>query len=91
MLLVVFETSMFLLSVHSEYLDISDVDMMKGSDEINKQQHHTKFYNSDYLIVRRGQEFQVKITFSRPYNPAEDKFALEFVIGEQSIHPNVFI
>lgn len=59
--------------------------MLRGREEINKQQHHTKFYNSDLLIVRRGQEFQVKVTFNRPYKPAEDKFALEFVIGKQSI------
>uniref|UniRef100_A0A8C5HXV3 protein-glutamine gamma-glutamyltransferase n=1 Tax=Gouania willdenowi TaxID=441366 RepID=A0A8C5HXV3_GOUWI len=39
------------------------------------------FFNSDNLIVRRGQEFQVKVTFNRPYKPAKDKFALEFVIG----------
>lgn len=56
--------------------------MMKRPDESNKIAHHTTLYHSDYLIVRRGQEFQVKITFSRPYKPAEDKFALEFVIGE---------
>ena len=55
---------------------------MRSPDEINKTQHHTKFYNSDSLIVRRGQEFQVKITFNRPYKPASDKFAVEFVIGE---------
>lgn len=75
---------LFFSSVHSEYLDIWDVDMMRGKNEINKQQHHTVFYSSDYLIVRRGQEFQVKISFNRPYKPAEDKFAVEFVIGEQS-------
>ncbi|KAM9425144.1 coagulation factor XIII A chain [Pholidichthys leucotaenia] len=65
----------------TEFLDIWDVDMMKGPDQSNKMQHHTRLYHSDYLIVRRGQEFEVKITFSRPYNPAEDKFAVEFVIG----------
>lgn len=65
----------------TEYLDIFRVDMIKGRNEINKQQHNTSLYYSDYLIVRRGQEFQVKVTFNRPYKPAEDKFALEFVIG----------
>ncbi|XP_028285401.1 coagulation factor XIII A chain isoform X2 [Parambassis ranga] len=65
----------------TEYLDIWDVDMMKSPDESNKMDHHTMLYNSDYLIVRRGQEFQVKIAFNRPYKPAEDKIALEFVIG----------
>nr|XP_020475368.1 coagulation factor XIII A chain-like [Monopterus albus]XP_020475369.1 coagulation factor XIII A chain-like [Monopterus albus]XP_020475370.1 coagulation factor XIII A chain-like [Monopterus albus] len=65
----------------TEFLDISEVDMMKHPNESNKIEHHTAMYNSDFLIVRRGQEFQVKITFDRPYKPAEDKFALEFVIG----------
>ncbi|XP_070785727.1 coagulation factor XIII A chain [Enoplosus armatus] len=65
----------------TDYLDIWDVDMMKRPDEINKKQHHTMLFNSDYLVVRRGQEFQVKINFNRPYKPAEDKFAVEFIIG----------
>ncbi|CAJ1085983.1 coagulation factor XIII A chain [Xyrichtys novacula] len=65
----------------TEFLDIFSVDMIKRQDEINKQQHHTDFFNSADLVVRRGQEFQVKITFNRPYNPAKDKFAVEFVIG----------
>ncbi|XP_059211111.1 coagulation factor XIII A chain [Centropristis striata] len=65
----------------TDYLDIWDVDMMRRPDQPNKQEHHTNLFNSDYLIVRRGQEFQVKITFNRPYKPATDKFALEFVIG----------
>jgi len=56
--------------------------MMKRPDESNKLEHHTTLYQSDYLIVRRGQEFQVKITFNRPYKPDEDKFAVEFTIGE---------
>uniref|UniRef100_A0A673LJD6 protein-glutamine gamma-glutamyltransferase n=1 Tax=Sinocyclocheilus rhinocerous TaxID=307959 RepID=A0A673LJD6_9TELE len=49
--------------------------------EINKQGHNTHLYSSDFLIVRRTLEFQIKITFDRPYKPAEDKFAVEFVIG----------
>uniref|UniRef100_A0A8C6VYB0 Coagulation factor XIII, A1 polypeptide b n=1 Tax=Nothobranchius furzeri TaxID=105023 RepID=A0A8C6VYB0_NOTFU len=63
------------------FLDIWDVDMMKRPDESNKIEHHTTLYHSDYLIVRRGQEFEIKITFNRPYKPNEDKFAVEFVIG----------
>ncbi|XP_061664425.1 coagulation factor XIII A chain isoform X2 [Syngnathoides biaculeatus] len=65
----------------TEFLDISDVDMMKKRDETNKIRHHTALYNSENLIVRRGQEFQVNVSFNRPYNPKKDKFALEFVIG----------
>ncbi|XP_068611815.1 coagulation factor XIII A chain [Brachionichthys hirsutus] len=70
----------------TEYLDIWEVDMMRKPTEANKQQHHTDAFNSDYLIVRRGQEFQVKIVFNRPYKPAEDKFALEFVIGSSPLY-----
>lgn len=64
-----------------EFLDIHDVNMLKQPHEVNKQEHHTHLYSSDFLIVRRAQEFQIKITFDRPYKPAEDKFAVEFVIG----------
>ncbi|XP_062300632.1 coagulation factor XIII A chain [Scomber scombrus] len=64
----------------TEFLDIWDVDMMRRPDEINKKRHHTVLYNSENLIVRRGQEFEVKITFSRAYKPT-DKIAVEFVIG----------
>uniref|UniRef100_A0AAR2KLM4 protein-glutamine gamma-glutamyltransferase n=1 Tax=Pygocentrus nattereri TaxID=42514 RepID=A0AAR2KLM4_PYGNA len=63
------------------YLDIWDVDMVKQRHEVNKQSHHTHLYASDHLIVRRAQQFQMKITFNRPYKPKEDKFAVEFVIG----------
>lgn len=59
--------------------------MMGGKEEVNKQQHNSRDYNSDSLIVRRGQEFQVKIIFNRPYEPTEDQFAVEFVIGEDGI------
>ncbi|KAI4886316.1 hypothetical protein NFI96_016736 [Prochilodus magdalenae] len=65
----------------TEYLDIWDVDLMKQPHEVNKQHHHTYLYSNDHLIVRRAQEFRIKITFNRPYNPKEDKFAVEFVIG----------
>uniref|UniRef100_A0A672RBR4 protein-glutamine gamma-glutamyltransferase n=1 Tax=Sinocyclocheilus grahami TaxID=75366 RepID=A0A672RBR4_SINGR len=67
-----------------EFLDIWDVDVLKQPQEINKQGHHTHLYSSDFLIVRRTLEFQIKITFDRPYKPAEDKFAVEFVIGDDS-------
>lgn len=56
--------------------------MMKKPNESNKMNHHTALYQSDNLIIRRGQEFEVKITFNRPFNSAQDKFAVEFVIGE---------
>ncbi|XP_045078272.1 coagulation factor XIII A chain [Coregonus clupeaformis] len=64
-----------------EFLDIWDVNMLRKPNEVNKQQHSTYLYASDHLIVRRGQEFQLKVTFDRPYKPSDDKFAVEFVIG----------
>ncbi|XP_075884373.1 coagulation factor XIII A chain [Nelusetta ayraudi] len=65
----------------TEFLDIMDVDMMRKKEEVNKQQHRSSYYNSEHLIVRRGQEFQVEILFNRPYKPSKDQFAVEFVIG----------
>ncbi|XP_077598178.1 coagulation factor XIII A chain [Stigmatopora nigra] len=65
----------------TEFLDIWGVDMMKKRDGDNKIHHRTAPFSSDDLIVRRGQEFQVNITFNRPYDPARDKIAVEFVIG----------
>lgn len=73
-----------LFCIHSEYLDIINVDMMRSKEEVNKQQHNTSRYSSEHLIVRRGQEFQVKVIFNRPYKPNQDQFAVEFVIGEDS-------
>lgn len=55
--------------------------MFKQPHEENKQRHHTHLYSSNHLIVRRAQEFLIKITFNRPFNAAQDKFAVEFAIG----------
>ncbi|XP_051927310.1 coagulation factor XIII A chain, partial [Hippocampus zosterae] len=69
------------LRVPAEFLDIWDVDLMKKREQGNTIAHRTDAYQSNYLIVRRGQEFQLEITFDRPYQPNKDKFAVEFVIG----------
>lgn len=71
-----------------EILDVWEVNLLRGREDSNKLLHHTKAFNSEFLIVRRGQEFQVQITFSRPYKPAEDKFAVEFVIGASPAGPS---
>ncbi|KAG9345794.1 hypothetical protein JZ751_008939 [Albula glossodonta] len=65
----------------AEFLDIWDVNMLSRADEVNKQQHRTQLYSNPLLIVRRGQEFQIRITFDRSYDPSKDQFLLEFVIG----------
>uniref|UniRef100_A0A3P8XEH1 protein-glutamine gamma-glutamyltransferase n=2 Tax=Esox lucius TaxID=8010 RepID=A0A3P8XEH1_ESOLU len=64
-----------------EFLDIWEVDMLQTQSGVNKPQHNTHVYANDRLIVRRGQEFQLKVTFDRAYKPSEDQFAVEFVIG----------
>ncbi|KAL0970145.1 hypothetical protein UPYG_G00237770 [Umbra pygmaea] len=65
----------------NEFLDITNVDMLRGKNDVNKPQHNSQMYANDSLIVRRGQEFQIKVTFDRPYKPTKDQFAVEFVIG----------
>ncbi|XP_041103827.1 coagulation factor XIII A chain-like [Polyodon spathula] len=64
-----------------DFLDIWDVNMLKNQDEINKKEHHTDLYDNVRLIVRRGQPFQIQLTFNRPYNPDKDQFCVEFLIG----------
>ncbi|XP_062335533.1 coagulation factor XIII A chain-like isoform X2 [Osmerus eperlanus] len=58
-------------------LNVVTVDMLQQS---NKVEHHTARYDSPQLIIRRGQEFFVSVTFNRPLSPT-DKFQLEFMIG----------
>lgn len=48
---------------------------------INKPNHYTTAYNTENLVVRRGQEFIIRVTFNRTLSPADD-FQLEFLIGE---------
>ncbi|XP_039982997.1 coagulation factor XIII A chain-like isoform X2 [Xiphias gladius] len=48
--------------------------------QINKPNHFTSAYDVENLVVRRGQEFVVRVTFSRPLTEG-DEFQLEFLIG----------
>ncbi|XP_048870710.1 coagulation factor XIII A chain-like [Brienomyrus brachyistius] len=59
-------------------LQVTQVDMLW---EKNMADHHTKLFSGAHFVIRRGQEFQVKITFNRAYHPDKDKFQLEFRIG----------
>ncbi|KAM8823302.1 coagulation factor XIII A chain-like [Spinachia spinachia] len=60
-------------------LSVYGVDMMLVS---NSQTHLTRSYEISNLVVRRGQEFTVKVTFSRPLAQGDD-FQLEFLIGAE--------
>uniref|UniRef100_A0A3Q3FUP3 Coagulation factor XIII A chain-like n=1 Tax=Labrus bergylta TaxID=56723 RepID=A0A3Q3FUP3_9LABR len=47
---------------------------------INKPNHYTVAYDIKNLVVRRGKQFIIRITFNRPI-VKEDDFQVEFVIG----------
>uniref|UniRef100_A0AAX7V4T7 protein-glutamine gamma-glutamyltransferase n=1 Tax=Astatotilapia calliptera TaxID=8154 RepID=A0AAX7V4T7_ASTCA len=48
--------------------------------DVNKPKHYTTDYYMQNLVVRRGQEFVMQVTFNRPLAP-EDDFHIEFTIG----------
>ena len=47
----------------------------------NREAHKTDDYYAANLIIRRGQEFDVTVTFNREYNPGTDEIVLQFVTG----------
>lgn len=57
---------------------VHSIDMCQS---INKPNHYTTAYDIENLVVRRGQEFIIRVTFNRMLSPADD-FQLEFLIGE---------
>ncbi|XP_042331871.1 protein-glutamine gamma-glutamyltransferase 4-like [Sceloporus undulatus] len=50
--------------------------------EENTRLHHTNDYENGHLIVRRGQEFKMKVTFNRELNN-NDEVTLKLRIGEK--------
>ncbi|KAM9337122.1 coagulation factor XIII A chain-like [Symphorus nematophorus] len=58
-------------------LTVQQVDMCQS---VNKPAHHTTYYDLHNLVVRRGFEFFIRVTFSRTLTPQDD-FQLEFLIG----------
>lgn len=67
-----------LYSSLSAPLSVQSVDMCL---QINKSNHITSAYNNQNLVVRRGLEFIMKVTFNRPLTQGDD-FQVEFLIGE---------
>ncbi|CAH3034647.1 unnamed protein product [Porites lobata] len=49
----------------------------------NRMAHRTDDYESEELIIRRGQEFQVTVTFDRVYRPESDQIILQFATGKK--------
>lgn len=49
----------------------------------NREAHKTDDYEAQQLIIRRGQTFDVTVTFNREYQPDSDVIILQFVTGWQ--------
>ncbi|KAF7248784.1 Coagulation factor XIII A chain [Varanus komodoensis] len=64
-----------------DVLEVQRINLLNTEYEINKREHHTYYYHNSKLIVRRGQSFEIRISFNRPHDPANDVFWLEYVIG----------
>ena len=47
----------------------------------NRELHKTDDYEQQELIVRRGQVFDVTVTFNRDYNQEDDILVVQFVTG----------
>ncbi|CAN9506060.1 unnamed protein product [Ophioblennius macclurei] len=60
--------------------DVLFVEHMDMCQDSNKPRHFTTPYDTHNLVVRRGQEFDMKVTFSRPLT-RQDDFQVEFLIG----------
>ncbi|XP_069618484.1 protein-glutamine gamma-glutamyltransferase K [Ranitomeya imitator] len=54
-------------------LQIKNVDLLKSRTGENRRSHHTDEFEYDELIVRRGQPFQICVTFQRSFNPKSDQ------------------
>ncbi len=47
----------------------------------NRKAHHTEDYEAEELIVRRGQAFNVTVSFSRNYNKEADTVVVQLTTG----------
>uniref|UniRef100_A0A8C4QGE0 Transglutaminase N-terminal domain-containing protein n=1 Tax=Eptatretus burgeri TaxID=7764 RepID=A0A8C4QGE0_EPTBU len=70
-------------SLQTERLKVRSVQLYSRRDEFNRCAHHTAHYDSEELLVRRGQPFQVQLNFNRPYEPSKDAIILVLDIGKR--------
>ncbi|CAH1780198.1 unnamed protein product [Owenia fusiformis] len=61
-------------------LEPSEVDF---NVDANRKEHHTDEYEEETLIVRRGQAFDVNVTFNRAYNADTDSVTIQFTTGNR--------
>ena len=55
---------------------------MNFHNEENREAHRTDEYEIQQLILRRGQAFDITVTFNRDYNPNDDVIVVQFVTGD---------
>ncbi|XP_052816995.1 protein-glutamine gamma-glutamyltransferase K-like isoform X2 [Mya arenaria] len=51
----------------------------------NRTAHRTSDYEIPNLIIRRGHQFDMSITFDRPFSCQDDELTLKFVTGRQPL------
>lgn len=51
----------------------------------NRQAHKTSDYEIQNLIIRRGQQFDISITFDRAFSCQDDELVLKFVTGNSHL------
>ena len=73
--------ALILLSSLASQLQPEIVDYLVRENAVN---HHTdEFDESVYgLVVRRGQEFQLRITFDRAFNEDKDQLIIQLAFGK---------
>lgn len=64
-------------------MSVDEIDMC---EEINRAEHRTGRYRTPSLVVRRGQSFTMKVTFSQRVSP--DDITVEFFIGPFDFQPH---
>lgn len=65
-------------------VSVDEIDMC---EEINRAEHRTSLYRTPSLVVRRGQSFTMKVTFSQRVSP--DDITVEFFIGPFEFQPRL--
>ena len=62
----------------AEELKTSAIDLVISE---NRRAHRTDDYDFQQLIIRRGQVFDVTVTFNRDYRPADDVILVQLATG----------